>query len=433
MLKLTGQTVAVLGAGRSGQAAARLAAACGAEVTLYDGGEISAGPEGVTLVSGATVETGDSVKADYVVTSPGIETEGDFVQSFARGSGPLWGEIELAWRCYEGRTIAITGTNGKTTTTELIDELVRADGKSCVPCGNYGTPLAEIVLQDEVPEVIALELSSFQLETIEDFKPEVIVFLNFAADHMDRYPSLEEYRQAKMRIFKNADAETLLVVQEGLDFIQSPCRKVTFSAKEEADWGLKSSIIYRKGVAFLDMSQTRLRGLHNAENLMAACASVEGLDAQTAQEALSKYCPPVHRCELVGIIDGVEWLNDSKATNLHALESALSSQIRPTILIAGGKEKGLDYRGLRTLLQEKARMMINFGEIGPSLSSTFADCLACETVATLDEAVALAASRVEAGDTVLFSPGTSSFDQFAGYEARGEAFKKAVSKMTKIL
>ena len=190
MLNLTGKTVAILGAGRSGQAAAALALHCGASVTVYDAGEASSVPAGCDWVSNATAEVGQSVIADIVVTSPGIETGGGFVQAFAEGSGALWGEIELAWRCYPGRTIAITGTNGKTTTTELVRELVKATDRSCVACGNYGVPLAEVVLSGESPDVIALELSSFQLETIDAFKPDTVIWLIFSADHMDRYATL---------------------------------------------------------------------------------------------------------------------------------------------------------------------------------------------------------------------------------------------------
>lgn len=431
MLDLTGQTVAVLGAGRSGQAAARLAVRCGATVTLYDSGEIQTIPDGCEAVSNATVATGESVAADLVVVSPGIETGGDFVQAFARRCGAFWGEIELAWRCFDGKTIAITGTNGKTTTTELIDELVRATGRSCVPCGNYGTPFAEVVLRNEVPEVVALELSSFQLETIVDFKPDAVVFLNFAPDHMDRYASVEEYRLAKLRVFKNTTSDTPVVSRQGNDLGMFNGKLITFSVDLPADWIFRDGKIYSPDEEFLALSETRLRGLHNAENLMAACAVVEGLTPALARNVLSKYSPPVHRCELVSIIDGVEYLNDSKATNLHALESALNSQTHPTILLAGGKQKGLDYRGLSPLLKEKAKLMICFGEIGPALTAVFSEIVPCETVATLEEAVAIAADSALRGDVVLLSPGTSSFDQFSGYEARGDAFKHAVRRMTK--
>jgi len=425
MLDLTGKTVAILGAGRSGQAAAVLAAHCGASVTIYDSREAP----GAVL---ATPGTGEGINADLVVVSPGIETKGDFVQSFAKGSGALWGEVELAWRCYPGITIGITGTNGKTTTTELVRDLVEATGKSCVACGNYGVPLSEVVLYTEVPDVIALELSSFQLETIADFRPDAAIWLNFSPDHMDRYTSVEEYREAKLRILENITAETPVVVRAGEDLPEKG-KVITFSSEEKADWSLQGDQILKGSETFLAMSGTRLRGLHNAENIMAACAIVEGLTAEIAREALAKYSPPEHRCELVAIIDGVEYLNDSKATNLHALESALRSQTRPTILIAGGKEKGLDYQPLAPLLREKVKEMISFGQIGAALKETFSEVVTCKNVETLDEAVALATASSLAGDTVLFSPGTSSFDQFNGYEARGAAFKAAVPRLTRTL
>jgi UDP-N-acetylmuramoylalanine--D-glutamate ligase len=394
-------------------------------VTIYDSREA----EEAVL---ASPSTGLDVNVDLVVVSPGIETRGDFVQSFAKGSGELWGEIELAWRCFAGRTIGITGTNGKTTTTELVRDLVEATGKSCVACGNYGVPLSEVVLYDSPPEVISLELSSFQLETIVDFKPDVVIWLNFSPDHMDRYHSIEEYRGAKLRIFENVDDETPVVVRAGSK-VPRRGRLTTFSAEGEADWSLSGEDILFGGVPFVSISETKLRGLHNAENLMAACAAVEGLTSDVAREALSKYSPPEHRCELVAIIDGVEYLNDSKATNLHALESALRSQTRPTILIAGGKQKGLDYQPLIPLLAEKAKAMISFGEIGDELASIFSITIPCRKVETLEEAVAAAAADASRGETVLFSPGTSSFDQFNGYEERGRAFKAAVPRLTKPL
>lgn len=425
MLNLTGKTAAVLGAGRSGRAAARLAEHCGATVTIYDSRET----EKTVL---ANPEMGLEVNADLVVVSPGIETNGEFVQSFAKGSGALWGEIELAWRCYTGKTIGITGTNGKTTTTELVRDLVEATGESCVACGNYGVPLSEVVLYDSPPDVISLELSSFQLETIIDFNPDLVIWLNFSPDHMDRYSSIEEYREAKLRIFDNISADTPVVVRSGSQ-VPERGRITTFSAEGEADWSLCGDDILCHGEVFVSISETRLRGLHNAENLMAACAAVEGLTSEVAREALSEYSPPEHRCELVAVIDGVEYLNDSKATNLHALESALRSQTRPVILIAGGKQKGSDYRPLTSLLAQKAKAMISFGEIGEELNSIFATTVQCRKVETLEEAVAMAAVMAERGETILFSPGTSSFDQFNGYEERGRAFKAALPQMIKTL
>lgn len=424
MLDLTGKIIAILGAGRSGRAAARLVARCGGVATIYD----ASPADGAIQITPGEAR---NITSDLVIVSPGIETGGDFVQAFAQNSGDLWAEVELAWRCYDGKTIGITGTNGKTTTTELVRDLVEATGVSCVACGNYGVPLSEVVLYAEVPAAIALELSSFQLETIRDFRPDAVIWLNFSADHMDRYHSLEEYRAAKLRILENITPETLVVVRKG-ENLPAKGHQVEFSAVEPAAWTLREGVIECDGEPFLAMHETRLRGLHNAENLMAACAVVEGLTPEIARRALAKYSPPEHRCELVAIMDGVEYLNDSKATNLHALESALRSQTRPTILLAGGKQKGLDYQSLGPLLQEKVKKMICYGEIGPILAVTFFDLISCETVGTLEQAVAAAISSAQTGDTVLLSPGTSSFDQFSGYEARGKAFKSAVQRLNKI-
>ncbi|MGC6425644.1 MAG: UDP-N-acetylmuramoyl-L-alanine--D-glutamate ligase [Akkermansiaceae bacterium] len=432
MLDLTGQTVAILGAGRSGLAAAKLASRCGASVTVFDsrGGEVFAGfPSGIQTCPEAIPATGETTRSDLVVTSPGIETQGDFVQAFANNSGALWGEVELASRCFGGTMIGITGTNGKTTTTELVDILVRATGKTCAPCGNYGVPFSEVILADEVPEVVSLELSSFQLETIVDFKPDTVIWLNFSADHMDRYEDLMEYFEAKQMIFKNIDATTPVIVRAGETFLSLPSLKgkvTTFSSEAEADWSFDGESILRRGEPFIRLNATRLRGLHNAENLMAACAVVEGVTPELAAMALEDYAPPNHRCELVCVRNGVEWLNDSKATNLHALESALRSQTRPTTLIAGGKEKGLNFEPILPRLESQVKRAICFGEIGKPLSETFSQVVSSDCVETLAEAVELAADISQSGETVLLSPGTSSFDQFPGYEARGDAFKTAV-------
>jgi UDP-N-acetylmuramoylalanine--D-glutamate ligase len=434
-MDLTGQTVAVLGAGRSGRAAAELACRLGGTVALYDSrgaeafGDIL---EGIAVHPGATVETGRSVQADLVVVSPGIETGGDFVQSFAEGSGELIGEIELASRVYEGRVVGITGTNGKTTTTELIQRILEAGGMSCAAAGNYGVPLAEVVLRADVPETVALELSSFQLETIRSFRPEVAVWLNFSPDHMDRYQAEADYRQAKFRIFENQTGEDHAVVRFGEELGALAASCVTFSSVESsADYSLEGTRICRDGAVVGDLSQTKMRGLHNAENVMAALAvgDAMGVSSEVAMSSLASYAPPVHRCELVGILDGVEYVNDSKATNLHALESALRSQSNPTVLIAGGKDKGLDYRPVLPLLAEKVTSAILIGEIRESLGSLLEGVVATEMAASMEEAVRSAAGCARAGSTVLLSPGTSSFDMFSGYEERGEAFRAAVQKL----
>lgn len=431
-MSLSGKSVIVLGAGRSGRAAAGLAVREGAQVSVHDAaGEIHGMPTGVALHPGATEATGAASRCDLLVVSPGIDTYGPLVASYAQGAGEVIGETEFGFRYYSGRVVGITGTNGKTTTTELVDRILQAGGYRSAPCGNYGTPLCEVVLRDLVPDAVALELSSFQLETIRTFRPDVSIWLNFAPDHMDRYPTVEAYYQAKLRIFENQRPDDTAVIRSGENLPALAPRTITFSTEDAAstDWWSDGRRLLFQGTEVLNLeASTRMRGLHNAENAMAAIAACHalGIPLETAARALQGYAPPLHRCELVRTLDGVEYLNDSKATNLHALESALRSQTRPVVLIAGGKEKGLDYRPVVPLLGKKAAAAVTYGQIAEPLAATFAAAVPVHHTTTLAEAVEIARSLAPRGSTVLLSPGTSSFDQFSGYEQRGDVFRDLV-------
>lgn len=434
-MKLQNKHVIVLGAGSSGRDAAALALREGASVSVHDSRDnITGVPEGVETVSGANSKTGHASKCDLLVLSPGIDGETDFVRSYAANAGEMIGEIELAYRYYEGRIIAITGTNGKTTTTELVERILNHAGVSCKACGNYGPTFSEMVLMDEPPQAVALEVSSFQLETIRDFHPGVVIWLNFSPDHMDRYPTVEAYKAAKMRVFENLSSEDAVIVRAGEDIGSQTATVKTFSTEADADYHLVDSKIAFQGAEVIDLSYTRLRGLHNAENAMAAFAACSflGATAPTAEDALCGFAPPLHRCELVRTLDGVEYINDSKATNLHALDSALRSQGRPVVLIAGGKQKGLDYTEILPRLKTTTKAVIVFGEIADQLQQIFqpvSETTPCSVVASLDEAVRTAAGLAEHGDTILFSPGTSSFDMFSGYEERGDYFRRVVNQL----
>jgi UDP-N-acetylmuramoylalanine--D-glutamate ligase len=432
-MTLTGKSIVILGAGRSGRAAAALALREGAVVAVYDEAESITGfSDAVTTHPTATVETGAAVACDLLIVSPGIDTYGPLVQAFSQQAGKVVGEMEFAWNYFPGFTIAITGTNGKTTTTEIISQIFQVNGISCVPCGNYGKPLAEVVMEEPMPEVISLEASSFQLETIERFKPHVAVWLNFAPDHMDRYPTVESYHRAKLRIFENQDADCVAVVRCGEKLPALSAKVVTFSTENEtSDWTSNGITIEHAGQTMLHVEHdTCLRGLHNAENIMAAMAACSELGRSLDwKAAFADYVPPPHRCELVRTLDGVEYLNDSKATNLHALESALRSQTRPVVLIAGGKEKGLDYAPVVPLLQQKAMAAVTFGQIAEPLGAVLAQGVPTTVVASLEEAIATARSLAPRGSTILFSPGTSSFDQFRGYEHRGDTFRQLVHQL----
>lgn len=424
--------VVVLGAGRSGRAAVALALTKGARVSLFDTNP-NASFEGidsrVETTAGVTEEFGRSVQSELLVISPGINTYGDFVRAFSQNTDELIGETELAARFYNGKIVGITGTNGKTTTTELVERILNHSGLSCVACGNYGVPFSEVLLMEQVPQSVALELSSFQLETVSQLHVHAAIWLNFSEDHMDRYGCVEDYHKAKLNIFNNQTEKDTAIVRAGEDVGSFSASGISFSSeRNDVDYHLDGDSVMNHDQVIIDLQRTRMRGLHNAENVMAAVAACHSLGVQfaVAAQSLEGFAPPLHRCELIRTLDGIEYLNDSKATNLHALDSALRSQTKPIVLIAGGKEKGLVYEELLERLKEKVRAAIVFGEIAPSLERLFSQVVTTSGVETLDQAVALSQDYAHSGDVVLLSPGTSSFDQFSGYEARGDQFRKLV-------
>ena len=432
-MELSGKKIAVLGCGRSGVAAARLALAKGAaEVCIFDANPGATCSEpGVSFTPGATESHARDYAADLVILSPGIEGDIPWTLAFTAHGAPLIGETELAWHYYTGRIIAITGTNGKTTTTALLEHVLLTAGKTAKACGNYGYPLSEVALMNPQPEFAVLEVSSFQMETIIDFRPEVAIWLNFAPDHMDRYTKVEDYFNAKLRIFENMSADQLAIIREGENLPPLAPRCVGFSSVvNTGQLYFESGAICENGKILTPLRGTALEQAHNAENAMAttlACRAV-GLNDATITAAIRAFCPPGHRCETVAEMDGVLWLNDSKSTNLHSTEAAVRSQTRPIILLAGGKDKGLDYTAINPMLQTKARACVVFGQIADQLEQTFAPVCRVIKVSTVAEAVAAAHDIAESGDVVLFSPGTSSFDQFTGYVQRGECFRAAVKQ-----
>lgn len=439
-MDLTHQKIAVLGCGRSGLAAARLARSCGASnIRLFDSNPCAACDSGdFSLTAGATEEEGRAFGADLVIISPGIEAEIPWTRAFAERARELIGETEFAFRHFHGTVIAITGTNGKTTTTALIEHILKKAGMAATACGNYGVPFCDVVLGEET-NVAVLEVSSFQMETIRDFRPDMAVWLNFAPDHMDRYKTVNDYFQAKLRVFENMDSTQTIVVRQSEALPPMAPRMLTFGAPN-GPCDPECNLIYRDGwicrgnTRLVDLNETTLSQAHNAENAMAAtlvCREL-GVSFETIQEDVRHFVPPGHRCEIVAEIDGILWLNDSKSTNLHSTEAAIRSQTRPIVLIAGGKDKGLDYAPIVPLLAEKARASIVFGQIGDQLADTFSPVVPTVTTATLDQAVAEAAKLARRGDVVLFSPGTSSFDQFSSYAERGECFRNAVRDILKI-
>lgn len=437
-----GKRVAVLGIGRSGSAAARLARKSGAEVTLLDDGapEKTARAAEALRAEGFPVLTGGdalngAAEFDLGVLSPGIDPSWPLARLLLDRGVRCVGELEFAWRHAKAPAIAITGTNGKTTTTGLVAHLLQACGARTLACGNYGIPLSEVLLDEGAAhDVYTLELSSFQLELTETFHASVAVWMNFAPDHLDRHPSLQAYRDAKLRVFANQTAADTAVVNGDETYPPLAARRVTFSAyRDDTAWTCADGFIHFENKPVVRLADTRLRGKHNAENIMAALAACQawGLPLDRLTPAVNTFRPQRHRCELAGVVDGREFLNDSKATNIHALESALRGQERPVVLIAGGKDKGLDYQPARPLIREKTTRVFTIGEIRRSLAECWAEEVECSPCESLEEAVLAARDAAAPGQTVLFSPGTSSFDMFTGYDHRGNVFCEIVNRLTK--
>ena len=280
--------------------------------------------------------------------------------------------------------------------------------------------------------MLTVEVSSFQLETIRTFHPSISLWLNFAPDHLDRYHSVADYRAAKLRIFENQTEQDVAVVNTVEALPQIRPRRLTFSAySDQADFRLFNGAIVYRDQAVLRLSDTKLRGLHNIENVMATLAAgvARGLSFAQMVPALRNYEPRPHRCEFVRKVDGVEYVNDSKATNLDAVEKALRAQTKPVVLIAGGKDKGFTFDLLQTLVKEKVRSTILIGEMAESIRRSWSGAVNSEIANSLADAVERAHAVAKPGDVVLFSPGTSSFDMFKSYADRGDQFRTLVQAL----
>jgi UDP-N-acetylmuramoylalanine--D-glutamate ligase len=432
--------VAVLGAGLSGAAAALLLKSEGANVTVLDSAEEkkllrstidNLRAQGVQVICGLDADR-DSNKYDLVVTSPGIDPASTLGRNFWSRRIDIIGELELGWRSCDAPVIAVTGTNGKTTTTEMLAQMLNQCGQKTIACGNIGKPLSEVAREKIKYDVLTVEVSSFQLETIREFHPLIALWLNFAPDHLDRYRSVGDYRSAKLRLFENQTSDDVAIVNASEQLPELRARRITFSAyTNRADFRLSEGAILFENQPVLRMNQTKLRGSHNIENLMATLAAghARGLSFEQMVPPLSAYEPQPHRCEFVRQIGGVDYINDSKATNLDAVEKALQAQTKPVVLIAGGKDKGFNYQPLRTLVKEKVRATILIGEMAKQIARDWDGVVKTDMATSLADAVERAHAAAKSGEVVLFSPGTSSFDMFKSYADRGDQFRALVQAL----
>ncbi|HEU4770824.1 MAG TPA: UDP-N-acetylmuramoyl-L-alanine--D-glutamate ligase, partial [Candidatus Udaeobacter sp.] len=386
---------------------------------------------GVRVICGSEAER-DSSMYDWMVLSPGIDPVSPLARNFSTRGIETISELELGWRFCEMPVIAVTGTNGKTTTTELLAQMLNACGQRTIACGNIGKPLSEVARENQPFDVLTVEVSSFQLEAIRTFRPSISVWLNFAPDHLDRYLSVADYRAAKLRVFENQTKRDVAIVHAAEMLPEIRARRITFSAySNSADFRVSEGAIIYENQPVLRLSDTKLRGLHNIENVMATLAVgvVRGLSFAQMVPAIRDYEPRPHRCEFVRELDGIEYVNDSKATNLDAVEKALAAQTKPVVLIAGGKDKGFTFDPLLSLVKDKVKSVVLIGEMAESIRRSWDGTVKTEIATSLPDAVERARSRATVGDVVLFSPGTSSFDMFKSYADRGDQFRKLVQTL----
>jgi len=446
--ELKDKNVLVLGLGRSGMAAATLLSRDGAHVVVRDEDDGEALQERARLLRqlGVRVELGNrfdnSTRFDLAVLSPGIRPERPIVKELAKKKTPVLSELELAYRFCLCPIVAVTGTNGKTTTTELITAMLQTCEKRVIAAGNIGYALSDAAEQSAGLDALVVEVSSFQLEKIERFKPDIGVWLNLTPDHLDRHITMEEYARAKARLFMNqTPQDTAIVSTQALDWAHKVgCefrgRLIRISATgQQADLWLDAEdgqtiwcwLPECRGIV-MRMDETSLRGVHNAENIMATIAAgiAMGLPVRGIRDAIIAYCPQAHRCEFVAEINGVTYINDSKATNVDAVEKALHSLRGSVILIAGGRDKDLDFTLLKETIARKVKLAVLIGETREKLAAAWGDVVPCVPADSMANAVQTAREMARPGDTVLLSPACASFDMFQNYEHRGDEFKRQV-------
>ena len=451
-MDVAGKKVLIIGAARSGIACAKFLAAHGATVALNDGKPLEKwSPEalalkhdGVGCLSGE-VPSWVLDNVDLVVVSPGVPVKSIPVRYAERAGAEIVGEVELASRFLKGRMVAITGTNGKTTTTALIGELLKDAGLPVQVGGNIGTPLITLVESSSDDGWTVVELSSFQLETISEFHPSVAVALNVTPNHMDRYEAFTDYAAAKHRIFMNQEPGDVAVLNGDDEVVSSwssglRAHVVTFSVQRELAEGLflrGHDLVSRTREGertLMKRDEMKLRGLHNVENVLAALSAglACGASPESMRKTVSRFEPVEHRLELVAEIKGVKFYNDSKATSVDATVKALEAfqyDAGKVVLILGGRGKQAPYAPLAELIHEKVRQLVLIGEDAETIARELVEYAPSQRAADMQEAVKLSFESAQPGDIVLLAPACASFDMFESFEHRGRVFKREVQSL----
>jgi UDP-N-acetylmuramoylalanine--D-glutamate ligase len=441
--------VAVIGLGKSGVAATRLLAREGVRVYASDASDHPYGGDALRTLRtlrGVTLDVGRHDLAQIrgaaaVIVSPGVPPEAPPLAAAREARVPILSEIDLGFRALSGsgtRCIAITGTNGKTTTTALVAHLLRQAGLYAEAAGNIGRPLSDIALQNDHYQWLAVEVSSFQLHDSPHFAPEIAILTNLAPDHLDRYASVEAYYADKRLLFRNARPDHVWVLNGDEPAVLELAagalgRRVLFSLRHPADgWYDATARRLQLGRdALLARADLGLLGDHNVANALAAALAVReaGVPLAAIGEGLRSFRPLAHRLEPVREVGGVRWINDSKATNIASTVVAVEAMDRPFVLLLGGRHKGEPYTRLAPMLREKCRLVIAYGESGELIERDLGGKVPLERGTTFEDVVARARGAARPGDAVLLSPACSSYDMFKNYEERGGAFRKLVEAM----
>jgi UDP-N-acetylmuramoylalanine--D-glutamate ligase len=446
---LKGKRIVVVGMAKTGMAAAEFLVQRGAAVTVSEiktEGELGALPQRLRSL-GAEVEMGvhspeTFLSGELVVLSPGVDPGIPPLEQ-ARAKGiPLVSEVEFVSWFLSPPLIAVTGTNGKSTTTALIGHILSGVGKRVFVGGNIGTPLTEYLLHEDEADYIVAEISSFQLETISSFRPWIALLLNLGVDHLDRHPTLSSYAAVKARIFLNQGQKDWAVVNNDDATVRSlipqiKARLLPFGRAgntEQGVWLEDAHTVVCRGLGKeerFSLDRVKIRGMHNVENIMAAigAATICGIPRETIQQSVESFEGLEHRLEWVGRWNGVSVYNDSKATNVASTLTALMSLDEPIILLAGGRNKGGDYSLLREPIKERVKALILMGEAREKMQRAFQDLLPIHLVGGMEEGVRVARSVARQGDAILLSPACSSFDMFEDYQDRGRTFKEILLKL----
>ena len=450
-MELKNKRVLVVGLGKSGKSAALFLRERGAQVTVSDSrsAEALAGEIPALLDAGVMVETGGHGlltfrRQDLIVVSPGVPFDTPELKQ-ARAFGlPIIGELELASRFLQGQVVAITGSNGKTTTTSLLGKIFAGAGVPTLVGGNIGTPVIDLIAQSTPQTTSVLEVSSFQLETVEQFRPHIAVVLNITQDHLDRHGTFENYAAMKARITAQQTADDFFV----LNAEDKPTQMLAARTKAQVFWFSgrrpikQGAFVHGESIAFLPregakpepvmpLAEIPLKGAHNVENVLAAvCAArLGGVSAESIRSSVAGFKAVEHRLEFVATVRGVAVYNDSKATNVDATKKALEAFASGVHLILGGKDKNSDYTELADLLRARVKTVYTIGSAAEKIERHLAGVVKIVSAGTLDAAVRQAAQVAIAGDVVLLAPACASFDQFTGYEHRGRVFKELVKAL----